>query len=452
MNIVMIIAGVLVFLGICVGLGFALKGKGSDTSSEKGNKSKNRMAIIRDAEKILKQDPRNPKGLLPLADLYYEEKDWARALETYKTISDISPLYPNMDLKRATFRAGLCALETNNLDEAHKIFSLAKREHPDTFESNFYLGQTFYKKNQFDNAVSLLQKAFILNRDNQQVHEYLGLALYKKKNYKNAIPHLKAAFDGNPENKYIVYAMAESLYNIGKADKALGIFLHLRADPEQGVASCLYAGMIYTNTKQLEKAVKVYEIGLKHTNADPEIILSIKYNLAQTYLNTNKVTNALALLREIQSIKPRYRDTATLISRYEEMTLNSNLKTFLMAGSNDFLAFCRKMVATFYVNAHVKIVAVEVKPDMVEIQADIETAKWEDSVIFRFLRTTGTVGEFAIRDFHGRIKDVKAGKGIFISSGTYSQETKKFIDGRPIDLIDKEELLKLFNKVDLLNR
>lgn len=444
----MIIGGALLVLAIFVGVGIALKGKSSGGASKNENKSKNRMSIIRESEKILKQDPRNPKGLLPLADLYFEEKDWARALETYKVISEIAPLYPNMDLKRASFRAGLCALETNNLDEAHKIFSIAKKEHPDTFESNFYLGLTFYKKNQFDNAISLLNKAFVLNRENNQVHEYLGLALYKKKNYKNAIPHLKAAFDGNPENKYIVYAMAESLYNCGKSDKALGIFLHLRADPEQGAASCLYAGMIYTNTKQLEKAIKVYEIGLKHTTADTEIMLTIKYNLAQVYLNSNKISDALALLRDIQSTNTRYRDVNTLISRYEEMTLNSNLKTFLMAGSSDFLAFCRKMVATFYVNAHVKIVAVDVKPDMVEIQADIETVKWEDSVIFRFLRTTGSVGEFAVRDFHGRIKDAKAGKGIFISSGTYSEETKKFIEGRPIDLIDKEGLLKLFNKVD----
>ena len=418
------------------------------TSSENTRKVKNRMSIIRDAEKLLKQDPRNPKGLVPLADLYYEEKDWARAMETYKTISAIAPLHPTLDLKQASFRAGLCALEINNLDEAYRIFSLARKDHPDTFESNFYLGQICYKKEQYDNAISLLNKAFVLNKENNEVHEYLGLSLYKKKNYKNAIPHLKAAFDANPENKYLVYAMGESLYNCGKQDKALGVFLHLRADPEQGAASCLYAGMIYTRANQIEKAMKVYEIGLKHVAADLEISLSIRYNLATCYLNSNRIPDALVLLREIQTIKPRYKDTAVLISRYEEMSLNSGLKTYLTAGSSDFLAFCRRMVATFYVNAHVKIVAVEVNPDMVEIQADVETAKWEDSVIFRFLRSSGSVGEFAIRDFHGRIKDVKAGKGIFISSGLYSDETKKFVEGRPIDLIDKEGLLKLFSKVD----
>ncbi len=445
MNIFIIIGGALFFGIICVLFAVTKKTKGNNSSS---NKTKSRMATIRDAEKILKQDPRNPKGLVPLADLYYEEKDWARALNSYKTISQIAPLHPNLDLKYASFRAGLCALETNDLEDAHRIFSLAKKDHPDAFESNFYLGQTCYKKEQYDNAISLLKKAFILNKDNHQVHEYLGLALYKKRNYKNAIPYLKVAFEANPENKYLVYAMAESLYSCGMTEKALGIFLHLRADPEQGPSACLYAGIIYTNSKQLEKAIKVYEIGLKHAIADNEILLSMKYNLATCYLNSNKIPEALGHLREIKTIKPRYKDTNNLISRYEEMSLNSSLKTYLTAGSNEFLAFCRKIVSTFYTNAHVKIVAAEVKPDLVEIQADIETTKWEDTVIFRFLRTTSSVGEFTIRDFHGRIKDVKAGKGIFISSGIYSDETKKFIEGRPIDLIDKEELLKLFTKVE----
>ena len=441
----MIIGGILVFGLILVLLINTTKNKGINSGS---NTKKSRMTTIRDAEKILKQDPRNPKGLIPLADLYYEEKDWARALDSYKTISQIAPLHPNLDLKYASFRAGLCALETNDLEEAHRIFSLAKKDHPDTFESNFYLGQTCYKKEQYDNAISLLKKAFILNKDNHQVHEYLGLALYKKRNYKSAIPHLKVAFEANPENKYLIYAMGESLYSCGMTDKALSVFLHLRADPEQGPSACLYSGIIFTNAKQLEKAIKVYEIALKHTIGDQNLLLSIKYNLATCYLNANKIPNALNHLREIQSISPRYKDSKNLISRYEEMSLNSSLKAYLTAGSNDFLVLCRKLVATFYTNAHVKIVSAEVKPDLVEIQADIETAKWEDTVIFRFLRASNSIGDFMIRDFHGRIKETKAGKGIFISSGVYSDETKKFIEGRPIDLIDKEALLKLFTKVE----
>ena len=73
-----------------------------------------------------------------------------------------------------------------------------------------------------------------------------------------------------------------------------------------------------------------------------------------------------------------------------------------------FLALCRKIVSVFYSKATVRILSVDAKPDVAEIQTEIDTIKWEDSVVFRFYRNTGSTGELYIRDFHGRIRDLKA--------------------------------------------
>ena len=89
----------------------------------------------------------------------------------------------------------------------------------------------------------------------------------------------------------------------------------------------------------------------------------------------------------------------------------------------------------------------DAKPDVAEIQTEIDTIKWEDSVVFRFYRNTGSTGELFIRDFHGRIRDLKAGRGICVTAGTYSEDAKKYVEGRPIDLVDKAQLLKIFNKL-----
>ena len=118
-----------------------------------------------------------------------------------------------------------------------------------------------------------------------------------------------------------------------------------------------------------------------------------------------------------------------------------------MSPQSDFIALCRKIVSVFYARATVKIISIDAKPDITEIQTEIETAKWEDSVVFRFYRNTRSTGELYIRDFHGRIRDLKAGRGICITAGTYSEEAKKYIEGRPIDLVDKNQLLKIFAKV-----
>ena len=86
--------------------------------------------------------------------------------------------------------------------------------------------------------------------------------------------------------------------------------------------------------------------------------------------------------------------------------------------------------------------------EFTEVLTEIDTDKWQDSVIFRFYRTAGTIGELFIRDFHSKLKEVKAGKGICFTAGTYSEEARKYIDGRPIDLIEKADLVRILSKLD----
>jgi len=69
-------------------------------------------------------------------------------------------------------------------------------------------------------------------------------------------------------------------------------------------------------------------------------------------------------------------------------------------------------------------------------------------VLFRMIRSTGTIGELVLRDFHARIKDLKAGKGYCITGGVFSDEAKKFVEARLIDLMEKDKLMGLLNNID----
>jgi restriction endonuclease Mrr len=58
------------------------------------------------------------------------------------------------------------------------------------------------------------------------------------------------------------------------------------------------------------------------------------------------------------------------------------------------------------------------------------------------------VGELSVRDFHARVKEVKAGKGYCITAGTFSDEAKRFVEARLIDLIEKQVLMQTLNSID----
>jgi hypothetical protein len=86
------------------------------------------------------------------------------------------------------------------------------------------------------------------------------------------------------------------------------------------------------------------------------------------------------------------------------------------------------------------------KNEYADILADIETVRWQDTMLFRFIRTTGQVGELMLRDMHGRIKELHAGRGYCLAAGTFTEGAVAFVEARLIDLIDKEELSKVLRR------
>ncbi len=447
-----LIAAIAVFSVIVILLAISGAKRDAAVQPTKGGRGKkvqkSRQNIIRDATKKLAQDPHNPQGLIPLANLYYEEQLWDKAYPLYETMLNISVAHPVINAQEAALRQGICAVKTGKYDEALKGLIQAYKMAGDSFEVNYYLGQAYFHGKEYDKAIPLLRKAITINKEIPETYRFLGLALYNFHNFKESLPYLKKALDITPDDKELLFCMADAMNETGRGEQALKIFMHLRPDPQFGARSCLSAGVIHTNQNQHDKAILDFEIGLKHTDAPLDIMTNIRYRLAHEYLAASDMAKALAVLKDIQSTSPGYKDVAALISRYSELNQNSNLRTYMIAGNSDFIALCRKIVTIYFGKAYVKIIDIQATSECTEIQTEIETPKWEDSVIFRFYRNSGSTGELFVRDFHARLRDSKTGRGICFTAGTFSEEARKFIEGRPIDLIDKTGLIKILNKID----
>ena len=122
-----------------------------------------------------------------------------------------------------------------------------------------------------------------------------------------------------------------------------------------------------------------------------------------------------------------------------------------MSGTSDFVALCRKFIATYYKDAFVKVEDVQVASESVEIVCEVETPKWEAKQMFRFYRTQNVIGDINIREFHGKLRDTKCDNGVCITMGNFSESAHKFIDGRPIDLIEKDDLVKILKRINMFS-
>lgn len=428
-----------------------LSGKKNSTPEEKKRKkrTKGRDALIKDANRRLAQNPKDPEALLTLGEIYYHDEIWDKAFKTYETLVELCGANPDMNEFEINMRYGLAALKLNLVEEAYKGLVIARSFQQNNFEVNYNLGILEFQRKNFDKAVQLLQQARTQDPEHALTLRYLGHAHFKLHRYREGLVLLRKAVDLVPDDKESIYAMGECYYELGQAEQAIKIFTHLRPDPVLGPSASLFAGTIHINQHQYTKAIMDFEIGLKHENVKSEIVLELKYRLAMAYLRLQEIGRALNYLNEIQQINPNYRDVPALIGKYQELNSNKNLQIYLMAPTGDFVTLCRKVVLNFFPRAKVKITNIAVnKNEWVDILTDVDTPKWSDVVMFRFIRSTGSVGELTLRDFHAQLKDVKAGKGLCITAGTYTDEAKKYVEARLIDLYDKNKLGALLKGID----
>jgi tetratricopeptide (TPR) repeat protein len=421
----------------------------SRASKEKPKQKQDRTTILKEANKALASNPRDHRALRAIADLYYEEKTYDKAMRTYGNLVNMAATIPEIVEWDVTMRYALCAMQLQNYEDAYKSLLVARTLNEESFEINYNLGYLEYKRNNPERAVQLLKQALDVQPEHVAARRYAGRALYRVQRYKDAMRYLKQVVDVEPDDKETMFFLAQCFFELGQNEQALAIFSHLRPDPVLGPHSALFAGSIRLSKQDVDKAIIDYELGLRHEKIKRDVELELRYRLAGAYMKQQEIGKALTQLSEIHSVNPGYKDVAAQISRNKELHSNRHLQTYLIAPTNEFVTLCRRMVTTFFKNAKVKIVDVQVtRNEHADILTEIETAKWEDTILFRFVRGTGQVGELLVRELNSRLKETRAGRGFCISAGSYSETAVHYVEARLIDLLDKKELLKIFNKLD----
>jgi len=417
-----------------------------------GGRSRDMEAALKEATKRLSQNPNDPGALYILASSYFDDQKWDKAMKTYEQLTEQISANSNIqgiDNFEVWLRYGKSARKLNMLDQAYKGFSTARTYRQDNYEVNYELGSLEFDRKNYEKAVQLLQAARIQDPESTAVLRSLGHSLFRLKKPKEAMSFIRKAIDLAPDDKESLYTLAECYHEANQTEQALRIFNHLRADPNMGPNSCLIAGQIHLDTRQYELAIQDFEIGLKHVNIKADILAELQYKLATTFIKLNEIGKAIPHLKQLQSSNPSYKDVNVLLGKYIELNTNRNLQTFLMGSSADFVALCRKIVMTYFGKAKVKITNITVnKAEWADILAEIDTTKWSDLIMFRFIRTQGSIGELIVRDFHSHLKEVKAGKGVCITVGQYTEEAKRYTEARLIDLIEKERLQAILNSLD----
>ena len=413
-----------------------------------GESDQDRNTILKEANKRLASNPKDTQALMALADLHFSEQNYKQSMKTYGILLELCATNSNLDEPFINLRFGLSAMKAGVWTEAYKSLTIARTKDQGNFDINSSLGILEYKRGNFEKAVSLLVLALKEKHNDYDSLRHTGLSLFKLRRYKEAAPYLRNAANGHPDDKETLFCLARSLFEMGQLDQSVKIFSHLRPDPEWGPRAALYCGTVNKQKKEYESAIMDFEIGLKHQQINSEILLELKYRLADCYNQISQLDKTLTQLDEIYSINPKYKDVELQRKKIKELTSNQNLQTYLMAPINEFIALCRRLTVALFPKTRIKVLDISVnKNEYVDILAEVKARKWEDLILFRFYREEGNIGDFSVRELYAHIKEVHAGRGFCLSAGTFSEEAEKFVEARLIDLLPKSKLVKLMDKV-----
>lgn len=431
-------------IGLLAVAALVLLRRGGEPAGRRADRGK----ILREAQRRLQANPRDARAHWDLAELAYDDQDWAEAYKQYAAVLPLCATSREIDEFAVNLRFGQSALRLGKADEAHKHLLIARTLRAEEFEVNHQLGVMEYARKNYAKAAAYLEVARRSRPDDVGTNRYLGHCLYNAKNYDEALSALQRVLDFEPEDKRTQFALARSHLALKQGEKALGIFTHLRSDPEMGALSALHAGTLHLSAGQFDEAVADLEIGLRHENVPQPVLLELKYRLAESCLQKGEAATAIRLWKEITLLQPDYKDAREKIATYQELNTNRNLQTFLLAGSSEFMALCRKLALRFFNTAATKLLNISLhKAEYLDVLAQVRGPQSEDLTLFRFVRSTGAVGELLLRDLYVRIKEVKATRGVCISAGSYSEQAREFVQARMIDLVDGEGLPKLLKKL-----
>jgi len=448
-----LIGTVVILFALLIGMVLAYKlvfgGSGKKKTKQKTLNRKDKVNIMRNSNRRLAQNPKDPKALSALSDLYFQEGDYDKAMRALSVLEELSQANTNLNKFDITRKYAISLLKSGNTEEAYKAFQRAEAQNGSNFEVNFNLGVLEYSRKKYDVAVHRLRMAKQINPNHSATVRYLGLGYYKMHRFKEALEELKKTLEMNPEDKEVMFAIGQCYNSTGNKSQAIKIFMHLRPDPKVGALASLYAGGICYQGNQLQEAIENFEMGLKHKNIEADVKLELKYRMAASYLQQQKLVPALNLLKEINSIAPNYKDVHQQIQKYADLVANKNLSVYLLSGNSEFANLCRKVVISYFPNARVKVIDMSITQNQyLDIIAEISTRKWEDLVVFRFIRNNGQVSDLIVRELYSKIKEEKAGRGFCLTAGTFTEEAKLFVEARLIDLVERPKLEKKLKKIE----
>ncbi len=268
-------------------------------------------------EKVVEFDPTNSVANKGLAEIYWREKSYEKAIPLLKTA------YASNPNPEDAFRIGKSLNEANKYDSAIYFLKEAVSKNPSLLTASLELARAFYQKSKYLASASEYEKiagktpfmaidhyyravsnektgnaegamkayraaaeAFGADKSPEAIaaHLKVGTADIEAKNYSSALPHLLAVADATDseadQSQDIQFMLADAYAGTGNIPKAIANLEKALATDKNNVEAYARLADLYQKSGQMDKAKQIFEKCITLKPNDPKIFLVLgEYNL-----------------------------------------------------------------------------------------------------------------------------------------------------------------------------
>jgi tetratricopeptide (TPR) repeat protein len=405
-------------------------------------------AAIKKLNDIIEKDDRNAHAHFLLARAYSAENNSQYAIIEYRQVLKLGRF--NEMIREVDVRRDLARLykERKSLEEAKKEYLILTKIDPDNFENYYELGVIFYNIGSMDKASGFLKKCIALNPNSEMAYYYLGQIHYRNGLHSDSKQMFINAIKLNPKNYKAHYFLGLVLRQLNDYEWAIKEFETAQKSDELKVKSFLAKGSCHMERGHYPKAIQEFDRGLKYTRGGSDTELNLRYFMAECQEKMRDISSAIKNWERIIEVNPKFRDVQEKLKTFAEFRQDDRIKDFMIAGLSQFELMCRKICQGMGFN----ITDIEIISDTeIEIIATETEGKWRNTRqtnrIIRIIRTTDSVQESLLRQLHESMKLKNATRIMIITTGDYTPKAVEFANTRPIDTLNKNDLIDILKKI-----
>lgn len=401
--------------------------------------------------KLVRKDPDNPINHYYLAECLWNLKNYNEAKNEYNYLFRYNLESYGISEAQVRFRLADIYLNKNLFDEALKELLLIYNKNPDDLNTCLEIADIFKNKQKWDHALKFYQKALKIDKDNIKAIFSTGEILVEKKQFSIAKKYLQAALKYAPNSPDVQYFYGIACKETADIRNAI-IYLSKVSNNEKFALNANFnLGLIYFESKDYQNAIKYFEESIKWIkDLNSTSYLNILYIIADAYYKMNFIDKAIELWEKINSIKSNFRDVIVKLSKYQHLKNDDNIKEFLTASKQTFEEIVQDIIHYF----DCKIVSIKFDQDgkFAEAQTIGSTSGWKKidklPIFFSIIRDISRpINIDLVSDVIDKMKIYKSAKAYLIAPSYTLPEVNQYINQRPIEIINRDELSKILKEI-----